>query len=397
MVDWDLVDKRRAKGWDWERVAADPKVGFTADPSAGEPGRALRSLYYQRRSRSQRTGDDSKAGGAGPEAPSPERTFGRIALAGYVLVPLVGAWFVIALAIPSPVGAYVPAIPYLAFLLAIAGIVLAYGLLRSQERWNRSFRNAAISGLVVGVVIAGAFGGIALLSGCPTLTSNTTSVAATAVGSGPSGSNPGLWEHASNSEWTSNGVPMLFFYGSIACPYCSASSWAMATALRAFPSSTLGGWAYGHSDNNPDDIPDTPEIILANAYESSPYVGLHVDESTNDAVISAPSTPSCTDSSYVSTYDSTGSIPFVVIGGQYIHVGTLVDPTALRTTPGDASSSPLNATQVQDEINAQNGTAWEYISPEVYVIEALICHLNGNQPTSIAQIPQVATILKGLG
>ena len=61
MVDWDQVEKLRSKGWDWERIASDPKVGYSADSDVGDPGRALRSLYYQRRSKAQRRPGRSEA------------------------------------------------------------------------------------------------------------------------------------------------------------------------------------------------------------------------------------------------------------------------------------------------------------------------------------------------
>ena len=81
MVDWDLVDKRRAKGWDWDRIAADPKVGFHAE-AVRRRARTRRSgsLYYQRRSKAKRLSGDSnspQAGGKRRRPPdSPRRSPG---------------------------------------------------------------------------------------------------------------------------------------------------------------------------------------------------------------------------------------------------------------------------------------------------------------------------------
>ncbi|MFI5415389.1 MAG: hypothetical protein ACHQ16_07010, partial [Candidatus Lutacidiplasmatales archaeon] len=60
MVDWELVERRRSKGWEWDRIAEDPKVGFHADDSAGDAGRALRALYYQRRSKAKKRSSGSE-------------------------------------------------------------------------------------------------------------------------------------------------------------------------------------------------------------------------------------------------------------------------------------------------------------------------------------------------
>ncbi|HEV2165788.1 MAG TPA: DUF929 family protein [Thermoplasmata archaeon] len=379
MVDWDLVDKRRAKGWDWGRIAEDPKVGFHAEEAAGDPGRALRAVYYQRRSKSKKVAGDSdrpdRDGGDG----GPTRDYSQFALIGYVLAPLFGVWFLLAFVFPSPIGAYLAAVPWIGLLLAVAVLLLAYGLLKSVQRWNRALRNALVVGVVLGFVLAGLMGGFALLQGCPTLTSSTSG-------------EPGGWAKAKNTMWTDNGVPVLFFYGSIACPYCSASSWAIVGALKSM--GQLSGTYYGHSDNNPNDIPDTPEVVLAQATLVSQYVALHVDESTDDGNITQPATPSCVDQAYVSSYDSTGSIPYVVLGGIYIHVGTLADPTQFRVTPGDASSSPLTPQQVQGQIDNQSGAAWNAISPQMYLLEAYLVKLNNGEPASVASNPNVANYLK---
>ena len=76
MVDWDLVDKRRAKGWDWDRIAEDPKVGFHAEEAAGESrcGRCGPS-DYQRRSKAEGRRDsdrpDRNGENGGADAPIP--------------------------------------------------------------------------------------------------------------------------------------------------------------------------------------------------------------------------------------------------------------------------------------------------------------------------------------
>ncbi|MCI4357497.1 MAG: DUF929 domain-containing protein [Thermoplasmata archaeon] len=379
MVEWDLVDRRRAKGWDWDRIAEDPKVGFHAEEGAGDPGRALRALYYARRSKTRKTSGDSERPDHSGTNGAPERGYSLLALGGYVAVPLVGIWFLLALVYPSPVGVYLAAIPWVGLILAAAALLLAFGLLRSVERWNRAMRSALVVGIILGFVVSGVLAGVAVFQGCPVLKAASTQ-------------EPGGWVKAPNAEWTENGVPVFFFYGSIACPYCSASSWAMVGALNA--TGTLSGTYYGHSDSNPNDIPNTPEVVLATATLVSQYVALHVDESTDPQVITPPATPSCIDQAYVSAYDSTGGIPFVVLGGIYIHTNTLVDPLQLRTTPGDASSNPLTPQQVQGEINAQSGAAWVAISPQMYLMEALLVKLNHGQPTGLANDPNVANYLK---
>jgi hypothetical protein len=376
MVDWDLVEKRRAKGWEWDRIAEDPKVDFHAEEGAGDPGRALRALYYQRRSRGRRAADDSSPGGPGGAGGGVRKP--RLIYIGYGAFSLALVWFLLAYAVPAPIGTFIAAIPWLGLLLAACGFLLAFALLGADERWNRGARASVIVGLVLGVAIAGALGGVAYSLGCPTLSASKTG-------------EPDGWARAANAHWTESGVPVFFFYGSIACPYCSASSWAMAGALEAF--GQLSGYTYGHSDSNPNDIPHTPEIILTNAQLVSPYVALHVDEATDDNNITLPSTPACPDGAYVSAYDTNG-IPFNVVGGVFLHTGTIVDPTQLRIPAGDASGTPLTPQQVAGEMSNQSGTAWNAIWPGMAFIEAIIVYLNNGQPTSVANNATVAADLK---
>jgi hypothetical protein len=364
MVDWELVERRRSKGWDWDRIAEDPKVDFHADDAAGDPGRALRALYYQRKSKTKRRPSPSSSGAVEVE-PGSGWSLERVAA---IIAPLLIVWFVIAYFIPSPVGTYLPAIPDLIVIMLLGVGLLAFAMLRSANRWTTGIRNALVAGVVLGVVFAGAFGVAALVSGCPTLTSQTSG-------------EPSSFEKANNALWSENGAPVFFFYGSAACPYCSASSWAMMVALEAFGS--LSGTYYDRS--NPSDVyPNTPEVVLANAALQSKWVSLNVAESTDDNEITAASTSGCVESSYVSSYDSVGSIPFVVIGGQYFHIGAMVNP---------ASLAGLNATTVQEQITAQSGSAWNAISPTAYLLEAFLVKANGGQPASIANNPSVAPLL----
>lgn len=50
MTDWERVARLRAKGADWDQVAADRRVAFEP-PQGADPGRALRTLWFERRSK----------------------------------------------------------------------------------------------------------------------------------------------------------------------------------------------------------------------------------------------------------------------------------------------------------------------------------------------------------
>ena len=363
MVDWDRVDDLRNKGWDWDRIADDPKVGYQAPRGVSDKGRALRTLYAKR---ARTVSREAKEEEAKPVKRTDQQAKWTIARVGMLLTPLFGIWFVIAYFVPSPVGIFISAIPDLGLALAASAFLLAFGLLRSEKKWTTVFRGAVAGGIVLGLVLSASFGIGGLLAGYPTLSPFTTA-------------EPDNFNHVGNPLWTAGGHPVYFFFGSAACPFCSASSWAMMVALERF--GTLSGQYADYS--NPNDVyPSTPEEVLASATLSSNYITLEVAENTYTGSIILPGFANEYQNAYFVAYDSGGSIPFVVVGGQYFTVGTLVDPGQLRVPAGE-SGTPYTTAQVAAQIEDQSGQAWSAISPAADWITAFILKADGGQPSSL--------------
>lgn len=362
MVDWDRVEQLRKASWAWDEIAEDPKVGFQA-AKGSDPGRALQVLYRKRQGRTDRK-----------EATPPRSTKRRaeeldrkwtLARIGFLVTPLLGMWALVAYLSPSPVGLILPAIPYIALLLAIASVVLIYGLLRSARRWNKVFRSTLVGGLVLGLVFTGvvALAGT-IIFGCPYLPP------AAALSSQPG---PG-WTHASVAPWQDSGKPTVYFYGATWCPYCSASSWAVYKALTEFGS--LSGTYTGYSSLS-DVYAGTPEMVLGNAQLTSTNVSFVVNEDLSGSDGTFPGTSNCFESAYVGAY-SGNSIPFVAVNGQYIHGGTsLTDPQALAAYNYAGSSSSGGAGTVASQVNSATGSTWGTVSPQTYWIMAYLVKATG--------------------
>jgi hypothetical protein len=363
MVDWDRVDALRRRGWDWARIAEDPKVGFRADPNAADRGRALRALAVRRRGRRPKPEARDSPGGA---APSPRRSW-TLARVGFLAAPLFAGWFLLADLLPSPFGLFVAAIPTLGLFLAVAGFLLAFGLLRTTDRWNRAMRQGVAVGAVTGLVVAGGFGLAALAMGCPAFL-GTTSAA------------PDGFRATATPGWTDAGRPVIFFLGSIACPYCSASSWAIVLALENF--GTLTGVTYAASNPGDPAYPGTPEEVLAGASFSSATLALEVAEGTDDHAISAPGFANCQQQAYAATFDSGNSVPFLVIGGKFVEVGSLVNPGALRV-PSGPTGTPLSPAEVQREIGNRSGPAWNAIWPASDWLTAYLLTVDHGEPAAL--------------
>ncbi|HLW45120.1 MAG TPA: DUF929 family protein, partial [Acidimicrobiales bacterium] len=310
-------------------------------------------------------------GGAGPDAPTaePSRRWG-LYRTGLFLTPFFGVWFLLAFFLPSPVGVYIAAIPLLGLLLAISGLVLVLGWRRTSPRWSPYLRLTVVLGVVFGLLFAGGLGLAAVAQGCPRL--------APALTSEPAG-----WLRADNAAWHSGGRPVLYLLASAACPYCSASSWALFAALSRF--GNFSGLAFDRSSTTDVD-PGTPELVFAHASFASPWVAFHPDEATNDQQIQVPPPASCLEQAYVSAY-SGGSIPFVVVNGIFLHTGTLVDPATLA-----GASAPSVLGQVLNE----SGPAWDAVAPSADWLIAFLLKSDGGVPSALAASPPVAADLAGI-
>ena len=280
MVDWDWVDRKRADGWSWEEIASDRRSGFRPDRAAAvSAGRQLRTLAREHRSAPGAAPDDAAPG---PSVAEPRRW--NLARVGWLIGPFFAPWALLAFLLPSPIGVYLPLVPVLGLLTAGAGFLLAFGLLRAPRRWSPVFRRTATVGAVAGLIVAGGLGTVAVAAGCPVLSPFLSA-------------EPGGWQRVPQGAWQDQGRPELFIYGSVACPYCSASSWAVLLSLQR-----LGNVSHIQIDHSSptDAYPDTPSVLLGELDVGSAWVTLDARESPNDQQIVAPALGQCIEQAYVS-------------------------------------------------------------------------------------------------
>jgi len=398
MVDWDRVQELRSKGWDWSDIAKDPKVGFHPEASAGDPARALRALYH----RTGRRTAQASAEAAAAKKPSKEATERKWTLTrvGYLGVPAIGVWFLLAFVAPSPIGLLLPAIPYLALALAGFAFVLSYALWRKTEgrRWTTTYRNTVIGGVVVGVVLAGAIGlAGSVVFGCPYLPPAST---LSDQGQG--------WNTGPLPLWQENGKPVVFFYGATWCPYCSASSWAVYKALTAF--ATVSNVQVSHSSLS-DVYKGTPEVVISSLQlgpknGNGPAVALQAAEDTSGVADTLPATSTCYQQAYVSSYAN--GIPFVVLNGQQVHIGTLVDPAGLEPWNYANYTNGTGPDVVLGQVNSESGAAWTavqtaawwmitWIAKDLGYSSSTVTTLKNDYGWSTATTSAVTTDLQSLG
>ncbi len=300
------------------------------------------------------------------------------------LVTLAGlAWFALALAFPTPVGLIVPASPHLVGLVVVGVALFAAAWVLGAGVFSRSAVKVAAIGLAAGIVLAGVSAFAAIQAGAPNLSSSTSV-------------QPGGWTKAANPAWTSGGKVVFFYYGSAACPFCAASSWAIYGALQRF--GALGGVTFTTSLAVGEQYNSVPEVELAHATLTSTYLSLDVKAGDDNTRISAPAL-TIEEQAYVNKYDVTngqvGGIPFYVVGGIYYHKGAVLEPSLYF--PSGPSGAPLNPQQVQDAIASGTGSVYTAVHQAQEYVEAFLakaCRAAGiTPPPAVTNDPSVAAII----
>lgn len=134
-------------------------------------------------------------------------------------------------------------------------------------------------------------------------------------------------------------IPFLYI-GSEACPYCAAEGWSVYTALK----SEGGAWSSVSfvNSNASDEFPDTPGINFASVVYSDSsliFIGNEISDVNWKPLQSLNSTVSA----LFTKYDPQARIPFILIGGVYLHIGGSYSPDLLANMSGTAVMSALNA------------------------------------------------------
>jgi hypothetical protein len=379
MVDWERVSRLRSKGRDWDVIAADKKVHFTPPEGVDDAGKALKTLYYSKRSHGSEEKGKEATGGV-PKGDARKVLFPL----GMIIAIGGGIWFAFA-SLVSVIGFVLPAIPVV-LLVAVAGVVLlVIGLFLDKPRISEVWKKPVAIGVVLGLVLSGSLALYATELGVPNLNSPYQEA---------TGHN---WEGAHNEMWKSNGLPVLFYYGSLACPYCSASSWAVYKALSDF--GTFTGVTF--TSSNPADIyPNTPEVDLTSISYSSNAISWDGKEGNNNQALSEPGLDVYEQAFvnyYMQTDTSCHGIPLYVVGGIFIEPDSIVDPAVLHN--GENSQPLYTAQQIASIISGSTSNPQIYsdiVTSGAYYLEAYLYEADVKAgvtpPSSVASNPSVMSI-----
>ncbi len=178
----------------------------------------------------------------------------------------------------------------------------------------------------------------------------------------------------------SGGKAEVLFIGAQFCPFCAAERWSLVKALGQFGQFTNLRTSTNQAGQS--GFGTIPTFDLTHAGYTSRYVTFaHVD--TADRAGNPLQTMSSSESALFNQYDSSGSIPLVLIGG-YAQTGS-------GYSPGDIDGKSF--AEVQHTLQQGDASFARDINAEANVISALVCHADGGLPVSVCARPAIHTIL----
>ena len=178
----------------------------------------------------------------------------------------------------------------------------------------------------------------------------------------------GKFMHVTDTPLKRNGgKSLVFFMGAGFCPYCAAERWAIVDALARF--GIWKGLVDDRSADHDEKFLNLPTLNLARAeYESDylEFVGREVSD-RNFEPLQELSEP---DYEILDKYNPDQIIPFLLIDGQYIQVGSGYSPQLLEGA---------DHSKVRMEMNSNISPLGKAINSETDNISALICKSIGGK------------------
>ena len=172
----------------------------------------------------------------------------------------------------------------------------------------------------------------------------------------------------------SDGKPEVLYMGGEYCPYCAAARWVMLTALSRF--GTFSGVQSMFSSST-DVYPNTPTFTFHYAKFTSQYVDFVPVEmwSRSASARDAPDLqkPTAQQQQLMNTYDSSGGIPFLLIGGKYVG-STPYNPQVL---------AGRDQQQIASNLSDPSQQTTQAIIGNANLLTATICSVTNGSPSAV--------------
>ncbi|MCG6955671.1 MAG: DUF929 domain-containing protein [Gemmatimonadetes bacterium] len=194
-----------------------------------------------------------------------------------------------------------------------------------------------------------------------------------------------------------DGKPVVLYIGAGYCPYCAAARWSMIAAMSRF--GRFSDLSFSKS-SSVDVFPATPTFSFYGGHYTSDHIAFQSVELASEVLMSNGryqplETPTTTQEALIKKYDappyvpqqSTGGIPFILVGGRYMWSGSPFSPQVLanRTQADIAATLPQGS-----------GVAAQAILANANMFTAAICAVDGNQPADVCSNPVIQSAIDAL-
>jgi thiol-disulfide isomerase/thioredoxin len=177
-----------------------------------------------------------------------------------------------------------------------------------------------------------------------------------------------------------SGKTLVFFMGAGFCPFCASERWAIVSALTNFGS--WEGLVETASADHDEKYLNIPTLNFAAAKYTSEYVEF-VGRETADRNFEPLQELDERDYEILDTFNPDQIIPFLLIDGQFMQVGSGYSPQLLEG---------MNHAKVKEEVQNPASTVGRAIKLEADNITALICKSIGDKadPCNIEAVKSLA-------
>jgi hypothetical protein len=164
-----------------------------------------------------------------------------------------------------------------------------------------------------------------------------------------------------------SGKPLVFFMGAGFCPFCAAERWAIVEALGKF--GTWEGLVEDKSADHDEKYLNVPTLNFARAKYISDYVEF-VGRETADRNFEPLQELDDKDYEILDTFDPDQIIPFLLIDGQFMQVGSGYSPQLI---------AGMDHPKVRSELANPNSEIGKAMRGEIDNIVALVCKSTGGK------------------
>jgi Domain of unknown function (DUF929) len=172
----------------------------------------------------------------------------------------------------------------------------------------------------------------------------------------------GKFMHVSNQPLKRpSAKPLIFFMGAGFCPFCASERWAIVSALSNFGS--WQGLVETASADHDEKYLNIPTVNFARAKYTSDYVEF-IGRETTDRNFEPLQELDERDYEILDTFDPDQIIPFLLIDGQFMQVGSGYSPQLLEG---------MNHAKLKAEVQNPASSVGKAIKTEADNITALIC------------------------